>query len=540
MKLLSLKRLAVYVSAYILILGVLFVVTDIWKVLDYKLVKSFYFSKTERNALRSDILIFNYERPEDINDAQDIVTFYRNGIVNFLNTVLKRYPDEKPKAVILDFSYSNNRVLINELKEVLDSLKPKIKVYAVYDTRDAEKTSFEEHDKAQASELYDSYFQGNRLDAAYNYVYGLLTYQPDSRLKTKNGDLRIIKSLVREVDSDANPDPNEVDRSSEGYLLALGDSTFINKQKHMFVLGKSLKEAGDFEPEVNIDDKFLVIGDLKNDFSQEVNIPGTYIMAWALNDQLNGNTIAKQPFNEPVVIIGQLLFFSFFVIVNFALLFKYVKRLQTKPILLAIIAYIVGSGFLFLYGILILSINKVPLIGLTLIGMLVAAFLSWRFAYKFLVTGIAEGSQKYDVFISYSHGDSDWVKENVFQPLDAFRKPNGDKLNIFFDTKSIGIGEPFTSKYMWGIVDSKVFIPVISEEYYGKNHCKNEMDLAYKRSVEKLLDILPIVFSYEVVPQIYTHINFLDITVNQNFMDAIQKTIIELDQKGVGSRAAYH
>jgi hypothetical protein len=80
---------------------------------------------------------------------------------------------------------------------------------------------------------------------------------------------------------------------------------------------------------------------------------------------------------------------------------------------------------------------------------------------------------------------------------------------------------------MWGIVDSKVFIPIISEEYYGKNHCKNEMDLAVKRSVEKLIRLMPIVFSYDCVPEAFQHINFTDITVNPNFIEAIKAELLK-------------
>ena len=43
-------------------------------------------------------------------------------------------------------------------------------------------------------------------------------------------------------------------------------------------------------------------------------------------------------------------------------------------------------------------------------------------------------------------------------------------------------------------------------DYYRKNHCRNEVDLAYKRSVENMISILPIAHSYDAVPQIYSHI----------------------------------
>ena len=54
------------------------------------------------------------------------------------------------------------------------------------------------------------------------------------------------------------------------------------------------------------------------------------------------------------------------------------------------------------------------------------------------------------------------------------------------------------------------------------------MDLAYKRYVEKLLDLVPIVFSYEALPEIYQHINFLDKSINPEFMQNVQEAIIEI------------
>ena len=101
-------------------------------------------------------------------------------------------------------------------------------------------------------------------------------------------------------------------------------------------------------------------------------------------------------------------------------------------------------------------------------------------------------------------------------------------MKIFFDEKSICIGEQFTAKYMWSIVDSKVFIPIISEEYYGKNHCKNEMDLAVKRSVEKLIRLMPIVFSYDCVPEAFQHINFMDVSINKDFIESIKAELTKV------------
>lgn len=65
----------------------------------------------------------------------------------------------------------------------------------------------------------------------------------------------------------------------------------------------------------------------------------------------------------------------------------------------------------------------------------------------------------------------------------------------------------------------------MSEEYYGKNHCKNEMDLAHKQATVKMLKVLPLAFSYEAVPEIYQSCLYADVKANPNFMDDIKEAL---------------
>jgi hypothetical protein len=308
----------------------------------------------------------------------------------------------------------------------------------------------------------------------------------------------------------------------------------MQKIRYKFI-PDSIKSTGIFQlPEggkdsIDIANKIVIVGDIVDDLVNvgSRKIPGPYLVTWTLSDILSGNDRLKLPIENLAIIIGQLLFFALFTVLIFALLFKYIKKLQTKPAIIALLSLLTGLFFLFLYGVLLLSMNNVIPVGQTIVSMIVATILSWRFAHKFLVTGIAEGSQKYDVFISYSWGQSDWVIKNVYEPLEALRKPNGEKLNIFFDKKNIGVGEAFTTKYMWAIVDSKCFIPVISEEYYKKNHCKNEMDLAWKRYVEKLLSVQMIAFSFDAVPEAFRHVIAIDVSVEPNFIDRIKEQLLK-------------
>jgi hypothetical protein len=77
--------------------------------------------------------------------------------------------------------------------------------------------------------------------------------------------------------------------------------------------------------------------------------------------------------------------------------------------------------------------NYVTPVGLTLFAIMLAGILTWQFTLKFLASGVADGSGKYDAFISYSRQQSDWVVKNVYEPLKAMRKADGTPLSVFFD-----------------------------------------------------------------------------------------------------------
>ncbi len=532
MKLLTLKRLAIYLLTFFAILSVSFALTSFWKQWDRGIYKMLYMdSDSAKEKLSNKIAVVDIEKPNlDSKDAS--LEVFRKRIISFLNTVGERSDanNEDPRAIILDISFSKDTLELKELRQALQSLKAKrIKVYAVYNLKkyfENEGQGFQANDIEQAAVLYDSVLEGGRLHAGFVAEKDLISYSSDMFLKGAFLDTIKIESIVKRVALDDNA--SHFNPEFQQLVTPLGPKEAMMAQTYSFVeadenaiTGKFLPKNPD-SPVLDLDDKFILVGDLENDYQQDIETPRTYFMAWALNEKIIDEKIAKQPLDSIAIIIGQTLFFSLFTVLIFALLFKYVKALQTKPKTLSVLAFLLGLIFFAIYGVLIYYFDKIIPVGLTLIGMFIATLLAWRFSYKFLVTGVAEGSQKYDVFVSYSHGNSEWVKKNVMEPLREYRKPNGDKLEIFFDEKSIGIGEAFTSKYMWGIVDSKYFIPIISEEYYKKNHCRNEMDLAYKRYVEKLLHILPIAFSYAAVPVIYNHINFADITVNPNFMENIK------------------
>lgn len=523
----SLKRFAVYIISFIVLLVIIGTFTTFWKSIDKFIYSTFYLTKSENIDLRKDILLIDL--PHNAKGAKSFDRGnYRKRLANLLDTIGANYDNHHhAEAVLLDIYFSNDEAGLEALKTSLKRLKDKgLKVYAVYNMLGYKNASFETHDASQAKVLYNDYLEGNRLHTLFHEGMGFISYRSELKYPSERGFV-LVEALVSKVARDLG----EATSSGE-FILPLGNVANIEGQTYRFTHEAESTSEGVFDRGFDMKDKILIVGSLSVDqvkLKDNTKKTGTHLVAWALNDQLEGHDLAKQPLQNPILIIGMILFFSLFVVIVYALLFKYVKSLQTKPITIAILSFIISTSFLILTGFAVLALDKVIPVGLVTVGMGLAAFLSYRFAYKFLVTGVAEGSQKYDVFISYSHGNSDWVVKNVYEPLQAFRKPNGDKLNIFFDKDSIGIGEAFTVKYMWSIVDSRFFIPIFSEEYYNKNHCRNEMDLAYKRSVEKLLNIIPIAFSYDAVPEIYNHINFSDVSVNPGFIEGVKAEISRAD-----------
>lgn len=528
MKTITFKRLAIYLITFFTLLVIGLTVTTFWKQWDKAFYNKVYMSDSDAaSKLSSNIAVVNIVKP-NLDSKNESLRQFRKKIISFLNTVGDHEKNnETPTAIIFDISFSNDTIELKALKEAIEKVKAKrIDVYAVYNLKNyfTQDSIFETNDFGQARILYDSVLVGGRLHSGFVADKKLIYYPSDIFLNTAFGDTLKIESIVKRValKKDSNKFPDEF----KNLVVPLGPSEAMEKQTYTFIeLEDNSELSGSFDGSLDMHQKYVLVGDLENDFQKDISTPRTYFLAWALNEKIIDVKIAKQPVDSLTIIISQTLMFSLLTVLIFALLFKYVKRLQTKPKTLAVISFVLSLIFFAIYGLLVFSFNKVIPVGMTIMGMAVAAFLTWRFAYKFLVTGITEGSQKYDLFISYSHGNSDWVTKNVYEPLKDFKKPNGEKLNIFFDVKSIGIGEAFTSKYMWGIVDSKLFVPIMSEEYYGKNHCKNEMDLAYKRHVEKLIGIMPIAYTFECVPEIYTHINVAVITVVPNFIENIKEAL---------------
>jgi len=476
---------------------------------------------------------------------------FRGQIADLLNIIDSKVNStmsdlDKP-VVILDIAFRRDTTGLRPLRKALSSLliDKSIKVYAAYKMPDEnEHPKYEEHEKDQNTKLYDRYFV-NRLNTAFHNhteVDGLLSYYSFERIDTV-----AIESLPVKVAKDYNRIDDETNLiDSIQYIVPLKlpfdpasrkDNYYVFSNDSTFTANNNFFKLNDT---IDLSKKFIIIGS-PNDQPEigkkgaKKPVPGPYIVATALIDQLNGNKFTKPPYDNVVFQLVLILFFAFFVCLIFAVIYKYIKILQTRPYIIAVLSWVLGVAIFIGLGYLLLQFVVIrPMY--PAVSMFWAALLAWHFTKQFLVLGIMEGSGEFDVFISYSRSKSDWVKTNLYNRLKEFNKPDGSKLKIFFDEDEIGIGEHFTTKYMRSIIDSKLFIPVMSEDYYKKNHCRNEMDIAIKRKVEKLIGIFMIAFDYKCVPEEFTHINFVDLSKSTDFMSLLENEIIKDDNKPLESK----
>ena len=536
---LTLKRLAIYLITFLISL-ILALSIGNWRKVDNYLVG--YSNRTNEDAkiLNKDLVFVSVDlNPQAPNGCE---AFYqkRKSMVDLMKAIEKQAQSHNgPKGVVLDVTFSNDNTEEESLIEAILFLQfNHVPVYAVYNINaseqslDVDNVDYDQLESAHLKEIYkvlsDSTYTkipGNgRYHTNFYYESQMASYEHDFLLHKSSDpkDSVLIESLVSKVVRDLG-DSNAMllESKRRGSIVPYASYKEMESRTYFFFPDSTLS-INSFIPHddnpnttIDMDQKILIVGDPASDVTYlgDTAIPRPYVVTWAISDLLDENIRLKLPLESTSLIIGQMLFFAFFVALAFALIFKYVKSFQTKPLFIAILSFIAVLILLYIYYRVILTFKAVIPIGQTIVAMIVAALLSWRFAYKFLVTGVVEGAKKYDIFISYSHGPyAKWVEENVYEPLSKYRNSNGDKLNIFFDKKSIGIGEAFTSKYMWAIVDTKLFLSIVTDEYYGKNHCKNELDLAINRKVEKLIKVNMLFFNFKAIPEPYKTFNHVEIT----------------------------
>lgn len=144
---------------------------------------------------------------------------------------------------------------------------------------------------------------------------------------------------------------------------------------------------------------------------------------------------------------------------------------------------------------------------------------------------MSKETEPHDVFISYAREDSDWVRQNLYAPLQKCRTAYGLPPRIFFDVGEDGIqiGEDFQAAIDLAIEKAHKFVPVYSATYFRKEMCLTELRLARSRDCgfqQGLL--LPIVIDdtgADQIPFAYRTLNYLSVNTDREWFGKLAKAL---------------
>ena len=111
---------------------------------------------------------------------------------------------------------------------------------------------------------------------------------------------------------------------------------------------------------------------------------------------------------------------------------------------------------------------------------------------------------RYDVFISYSHRDTD-----VVVALDTTLRLNG--LRVFLDTRDITLGDRLVEAVFDGIATARAQLVVLSESSIASNWVRDELAAGRTRAIEGDFRVIPILVDRCTVPAALAHLKYLDL-----------------------------
>ena len=152
-----------------------------------------------------------------------------------------------------------------------------------------------------------------------------------------------------------------------------------------------------------------------------------------------------------------------------------------------------GCPFINLVLILTLTLSLLLFISVTMfiayilrcyINLFLFIHFGWRFCYSY-----TKDETLYDAFISYSSKDSDWVIDQLVNPLENLHPP----YNLCLHERDFLIGEPICENIRKAVEGSKCTVCVVSRNWLESEWCQFEFRVAHGvASVEKQIRLLVI------------------------------------------------
>jgi len=89
----------------------------------------------------------------------------------------------------------------------------------------------------------------------------------------------------------------------------------------------------------------------------------------------------------------------------------------------------------------------------------------------------ASEEKQLEIFISYPRTKLEWIKNNIYQPLENWRGEG----NIFFDMYDLSAGVSWMSQLASAVKKCRIFLPVYCQDYFRSDFCQWELQLALTR-----------------------------------------------------------
>ena len=433
-----------------------------------------------------------------------------------------------PRVVLLDIWISNNPDGTEPLSQGIAALQARgSKVYGAVDPNDR-------HRKLNADFMAKHYepIYTNRLDGyghtQLGFGFGVLAYSPELHLPMAAGALRLtaLPVLAAAAQSDTLP---------ASLVIPLGDDAVFKPLTHHLA-----NAAGRLEPPIPVGARldYVVVGSFKEDSDNALGRPGPLLLAWALSDLVAGKaSVAREPLNPPLALLGLAAFAAILAMVAFALAFR-TLRPRVAPAhwpaaarALVLAAFVIATVVLLgLGGIMLLAGRVIPL-AFPLVCAALGSTCAWRGAQRWIVDeqvrrelagGAEERAVQFDVFVSYAHDPPDhkaWVRREIVAPLQALRRTDGRPVRVFFDEADIKVGRQWKTEIELALLGSRWFLPVYSARYFERPYCREEIELADQLRIEGRLRMFPVALTVEGVPERYLRkVQYIDARAHPAFM----------------------
>ncbi len=542
-----LRPVAVLIGTYFAIMYVATFWMGVWHDWDWGVLR--WVSAKAPPALSPRVVVLdvtNYDKSKPQND--------RLVIARFLEDLTKK--TRAPVAVLLDFFFDAGGSTAPDAatkaltKALDDATQAKLPVYATVSKLEMVAGRFEGVDWSSLRELdwtnvYD-HLSGGLGHTILNVYQDGLFYQacfPQVPKLDSAGapvgriDLRALPALAHEAE--AARSLSACDPTVMNIIRVGSHDEFMNEAVDRISL------AQPFPQKAELGNKYVVIASLEKDVVGGLaGRSNPELLGWAISDLLEKSS--GTPYFEPIpygdmllVLIGV---FSSLAVVAFVAAFLFLRRsrvgkLRTMlPWISAAAAAAITLGlFAGLEAFLLSEKHIYPQVSLVALSILIAAGLSGERGRQMLyeqmsqVDAAPEESNDYDVFISYAHDELTWVFENVYQPLRAVTLPDGRKLAIFFDTSSIQVGTAWQEKISLAIDGSRFVVPVYSDTYFTRPHCRFEVRRAHRKWIaqgENSRCVFPIMRGHPKIDQTVDDIQAVSIDDNPGVVAEVVAEIV--------------